>query len=156
MTDIIKRVKFDDQRLNQFFQMLNENKFIRSIASPYFGYQSIYPLTAIKFNNPSKLNELKAAKANAMMVIDAGHVYDTYPDGPAKTDEQRIQEASPKIEKLYDELNLILDTSTDPLFSQLQAEIVNESYQVTVVKADRGDDGDDQFGIDVYLKFSYK
>ena len=154
-TTAIRKVKFDDQRLANFFKMLNQSKVGDRIYSNEFGWDKFYPLSAIQFSSPEKLAEIKALKANVIFVLDAGTSYDGYPDS-SKSYEQRIEEAQPKVAQLELELNRLLNDSYDPLFATLKCEVVNKTYQVQITKKDYGDDGYDHYGIMLFLKFSYK
>lgn len=154
-TTIIRRVKFDDQRLANFFKMLNQSKVGNKIYSNEFGWDKFYPLSAIQFSSPEKLAEIKGLKANVIFVLDAGTSYDGYPNS-SKTNEQRIEEAQPKIAQLEIELNRLLNDSYDQLFTMLKCEVVNKTYQVSITRKDYGDDGYDHYGIMLFLKFSYK
>ena len=151
----IKKIKFDDQRLNNFFKMLNQSNVGSRIYSHEFGYEKFYPLSAIQFNSPKQLAEIKALKANVIFVLDAGTSYDGWPT-TSKTNEERIKEAQPKIAQLEIELNRLLNSSYDPLFTLLKCEVVNTTYQVSITRKDLGDDGRDCYGIMLFLKFSYK
>lgn len=151
----IKKIKFDDQRLNNFFKMLNQSNIGSKIYSHEFGYEKFYPLTAIQFNNPKTLAEIKALKANVIFVLDAGTSYDGWPTS-SKTNEERIKEAQPKIAQLELELNRLLNDSYDQLFTTLKCEVVNTGYRVSITRKDLSDDGRDCYGIMLFLKFSYK
>lgn len=151
----IKKIKFDDQRINKFFNKLNKSKVGTGIYSVEFGgYEKFFPITAIKLNL-DELAEIKAIKANVIFMLSAGTKYSGWPKH-VKTDEERIQEAQPKIAQLVIELNQLLNSSDDQLFAMLKCECVNRSYSVCITHRDRGDDGDDNYGIMVFLKFSYK
>lgn len=156
----IKKVKFDDQRLNNFFKMLNQSTVGDKICSHQFGPEKFYPLSAIEFNDPKKLAEIKQLKANVIFVLDIGTAYDTigapWPNGRAKTIDERIKEAQAKIPQLEEQLNHLLELSDDPLFTVLQCKVVNTSFNVFITRKDRGDDGYDNYGIMLLLKFNYK
>ena len=154
----IKRVKFNSDEINGLFRMLNADEKIKQIRIARKG-NMLMPIDVDKsFANPSKVKQqIKVGKrANATITIDAGHVYDDYGNDRVKTDAERTKVAVEKMNELIARINQLLSSSNDPLYSQLEAEAVNKEFDVVRTYVDPYDDGDDWYGLEVFISIHYK
>lgn len=156
-----KHTKFNDEQILKLFELLNSDSQIKKI-SPAFGtqfwHQQLHPTSLSNFQNPNAVkNELKPGKKlNATITIDAGHVYDTWGKAKQKTMEERKKEAKKKAYAMVDRMNAIMQQSSDPLYSQLVAEIINKELEVFRTYNDHSDDGDDHYGMQLFFSIHYK
>lgn len=150
------RVKFSDSRIHNFFQLLKYS--FKTSVNLRFYPQTIMPVKAI--NSIQNENDAKRLRANALAYISAGHVYENFRKEPSDpgyvTDEMHIENAKAQAQVLEKELNSFLAGLDDPLFASLKAEVVNDTYKMYITHTDLYDNGDDEYGVKIFLRFSYK
>ena len=54
-------------------------------------------------------------------------------------------------------MNQIFDTSSNENFNSLHAELMNgNDLRITITREDRGDDGDDHYGVPLLIRIGWK
>jgi len=159
MLEETMRKKFSDETLRELFHTLNDDNELRGYKDFYWG--NICPISWIKFSSKKREEEIRKTGANTYMMLKAGHVYEGFGllDGSGKslTSEERLERASEQSKKVIDRMNEIFDSSDNDDFKCLHAELMNgDSLYLTITKEDRGDDGDDNYGVPLLIRVGWK
>ena len=152
-----KVVKFNDKEITELFKLLNDDIEISQFSSGYIKPYKMIPVFGNKsFRNFSAvLNRINGNKVNAYYCIDAGHVYENFPAGPMSPKE-RVEKIKIRAEIIINKINDLLKSPLKPQFNNLYAECVNKDFNYFIAKRDYGDDGDDKYGAELFIKIAYK
>lgn len=147
----VKNVKFSDEQINKFFKKLNSNTLIRELCH---ARQELKPVRITDFTKPNEVRRLlKSDKINAMCIINCGSVYENYPKNP-RTDKQRLEDGKKNVQILIDTIEKVITSMTSP-FNMLKVELMNNELTICRTKIDKYDDGNDEYGMEVFLKIHY-
>lgn len=151
--------RFTDETLRELFHTLNYDSELRTYNDSYWG--DICPVSWIRFGSKKMEEDVKKTGANTYMMLSAGHVYEGFGllDGSGKylSDKERIERASEMSKKVIDRMNKIFDSSDNEKFRNLHAELMNgNDLHLTITKEDRGDDGDDCYGVPLLIRIGWK
>lgn len=148
-----KQEKFTDNLIIEFFKILNNNHNLTQYLA--FGHK-FSPVRLKDFKQPAfVLKKVLTTNFNVYTCVDAGHVYDDYSVGHSKTNEERSLLAQKKITKLVNELQRFLKMSKNPKFNSLKVDNVTKEYPLVLTKRDSSDEGDDYFGVELFLKIHW-
>ena len=149
--DVMTPTKFDDAKIQRLFNMLNNDSVIYQCV----WWSRLQPVTMNSFKNQDYIKNFVKGKFNTYCEIFAGTVYDNaWTDKKSPTMDDRLEGVKKTVNTLLDRITVLLDQSAE--FSDLKVELMNKKLEVIVIKADRGDDGNDTFGSQVFLKICYK
>ena len=154
---IVKGPKWAKDEVYKFFDMLNKNPNIyKKLANKDFN-QKINPIRLKDFKYPENVKQkVVSTDFNAYTIIDAGHVYDDYGKQRAKTTDERIALAKKKLSELVKAIENTIAKSSNPMFKCIGVKVLNKDFDIVRTYEDPYDDGDDYFGLEVFLKFCYK
>ena len=146
----IKNVKFSNRQILDFFDFIND------VVSLGVLDNRIRPLKGLSScKNPEIVKQrVTTPNFNAYACFKAGYVYDAYHENRVRSNEERLEETVPKIEKTLVDIQNALDKHKE--FNNIKVENVTKKYDIVTTYVDRYDDGNDKFGIEVFLKFSFK
>ena len=154
---IVKGPKWTSDQVNDFFYMLSTSPKIRHLLQSKGYSQQILPFRFDKCKYPEQTkNKVASTNFNAYAIIDAGHVYDDYGKQKAKTMDERIALAKKKLSELIKEIESTIAKSDNELFKRIGVKVLNKDFMIVRTYEDPHDDGDDYFGLEVFLKFYYK
>lgn len=140
--------KFKHDEIYDFFDYINDK-----VTAPMGWAKRIYMVERCNglsdFKYPDYVKTLVTTpKFNARIILDAGYVYDRM------SDKERIEYVKKTSEKFLKVLKNVLDSSEK--YNNIEAIDVTKKLDIQVTRHDRSDDGNDHFGIGIYLKFRYK
>lgn len=149
------KTKYTNEQIKNLFDLINSDRTITNKLA--YGSREVFPLriTDMVPANQTLAKEATTKEFNTIFYVGAGHVYDTFGQEHGKSDEDRIEEAKSDIDYIVKQIQRICKTSKDPLYNKLKVENVTKKYRVVRTHRDYGDDGDDHFGVEVYLKIAY-
>ena len=148
--NITKDIKFNDETIIEFFKLLN------TIVPWQMLRGEIVPIkNGINgFKNPEEIKPLVTNNMfNAYACFNAGDTYDRYEDGYVRTDEERLEEVVPIIKKSIADIQSALNKHAK--FNNIKLVDVTKDYQLVRTKIDRFDDGNDEYGVQVFWKFLF-
>lgn len=150
--------KFSSKEITALFDEINSDKQIQKLyGEQRYGYSQLKPVRIEHFDNPAQIRSLvKNEKFNAFACLYVTHVYENFPKASSysRVDMQKIAEG--KVYQFANRISDILEASSSQLYRSLKVEVMNNNIDVVRTYTDMSDDGDDWYGVDVFLKFSFK
>jgi hypothetical protein len=146
-----KNIKFNDETIIEFF------KFLKKIVPWQILRGEIVPIkNGINgFKNPNEIKPYVTSNIfNAYACFNAGDTYDRYDKGYIRTDKERLDEVVPRIKKSITDIQDALNKHEK--FNNIKLVDVTKEYQIVRTKIDRFDDGRDEYGVQVFWKFTFK
>lgn len=131
--------KFERDEIYDFFRYVNDE-----IAAPMGWAKRVYEIERVNginsYRRPDYIKTLVTTpKFNGAIILDVGYVYDRM------SDKERIEYGKKTSKKLLGVIKNVLDKSDK--YNNIEAIDVTKEYPIMVTRADRGDDGNDYFGI---------
>jgi hypothetical protein len=155
----IKR-KYSNSEIVEFFNMLKNDAKLSNYLPLMCSNPRIGPIRVTDFKTYPKdiVEGLTTDKFNARLYLAGGSVYENWQRSKEDmvTDEMRIERAKKTVPDVLKRIQELIDKADNQLFRNLKVEAVNKDYWLVCVYRDRGDDGDDYYGVPLYLKITFK
>ena len=155
---ITQNSKWIDSEISDFFYFLNSNVKITHFLVNKGHIPAITPFRFKQCRYPAETaKKVIDTNFNAYAIIDAGHIYDDYGKSHAKSYDERLLLAKNKIPLFIAEIEKTINRSNNEMFRRIGVKVLNsENIELIRTYEDGTDEGDDHYGLEVYLKFYYK
>lgn len=144
--------KFVSDEISELFNELQKLK----VFEKYGTTTKIQPLKIDQFRNKvSVASKVTDENFNAYCCINNGHNYETWGRENAEHVDYE-KRAKERVDEALSEINDFFRHSTNPKYSQLEAKLVNKNIDYVIVRKSNNDDGQEWYGVELFLKITYK
>jgi hypothetical protein len=144
--------KFASDEVYELFDELQKLK----VFEKYGTTTKLQPMKIDQFRNRSSVaNKVTDEDFNAYCCINNGDNYETWGRENAEQVDYE-KRAKERADETLSEINSFFRNSTNSKYSQLEAKLVNRNIDYVIVRQNNNDDGQEWYGVELFMKISYK